>query len=206
MKTKTPNIVLLGLPKGTSIPKLIVRVTTIANAMAADKTMFPSPTPALAQVLSDTTALTSAETAFKAHTGTRTARDDARDVVVVDAHGLHTYVQSLVNANPAQAEAIATAAAMTLKKAGLAHKNALEVKQTISGTVHVIARATKGAKANHWQYTTDGGKTWIDAPPTTKASTTIASLTPGITVQVRHRVLTKTGLGDWSEDVTHVVA
>jgi hypothetical protein len=44
---------------------------------------------------------------------------------------------------------------------------------------------------------TDGGRTWVDLPLTTKASTTIAGLTPGSTVTLRHRVLTKTGMGDW---------
>ena len=206
MKTTTPNIVLLGLPKSNSVPKLIVRVTTVVDTMIANKTMFPSPTPAFAQVQSDLLALTSAETAFKGHLGTRTARDDAKTALVADAHGLHTYVQTLVNANPSQAEAIATNAAMTLRKTGLPHKSDLAVKQTTSGTIQVVAKATKGAAANHWQYSTDGGKTWIDASPTTKATTQIANLTPGITVQVRHRVLTKTGLSDWSQDVSHVVA
>jgi hypothetical protein len=69
----------------------------------------------------------------------------------------------------------------------------------------VIAKATKGAKANEWQYSLDGGKTWIDLPPTTKASTAIQNLTPGTSVSIRQRVLTKAGLSDWGQPFSTLV-
>ena len=205
MKTIGNSIVLLGLPKGTSVPKLIVRVTGIVDTMSVNKTVFPSPTPALVQVTSDLGALTSAETAFKSHLGTHEARETARLAVVADAHALATYVQSLVNANPSQAAHIAASAAMTLKATGTQNKAPLATKQKVSGSVIAVAKATKGAKANAWQYSTDGGKTFIDLPPTTRATTVLPDLPPGTTVQLRHRPLTKAGLGDWSQTVVHVV-
>ena len=76
---------------------------------------------------------------------------------------------------------------------------------TVSGTVNIVAKATKGAKQNQWQYSLDGGKTWIDLPPTTKARTAVASLTPGTTVTVRQRVFTKAGVGDWGQPVSQFV-
>ncbi len=75
-----------------------------------------------------------------------------------------------------------------------------------SGSVKVVAKATKGAKASDWQYSLDGGKTWVALPSTTKASTSVSNLTPGTTVQFRQRVLTKAGASDWSVPVPHVVA
>ena len=92
---------------------------------------------------------------------------------------------------------------MTLKKMPAVSKPPLAVKLTtvLQGTVHLVAKATKST-ANLWQYSADGGKTWIDLPQTTKAVTTLASLTPGVSVTVRQRALTKTGMGDWSQPVT----
>jgi hypothetical protein len=206
MKTIGNSIVLLGLPKGTSVPSLIVRVTGIVDTMTVNKGMFPSPTPALAQVKADIDALTSAETAFKSRLGTRAARDAARAAVVADAHALRNYVQALVDASPSKAETIATNAAMTLKKTGAHSKAPLATHQKVSGSVVVVAKALKGARGSLWQYTTDGGKTWIDASPTTKATATLPDLAPGTIVQVRHRSLTKAGLSDWSPTVVHVVS
>ncbi len=94
---------------------------------------------------------------------------------------------------------------MSLRKAAARHKQDLAVKQTISGAVHVIAKATKGAKAYDWQLSTDGGKTWQSAPSTTKSSTIIAGLVLATIVSFRHRALTTAGAGDWSAIVTAVV-
>jgi hypothetical protein len=197
--------VVLGLPSTKSVAALVMRVQAIIDAMTANAKTFVTPIPSLAQVQKDLDALNAAETAFKNHLGPRATRDDAMKVVVVDAHGLRVYVQQVVNGSPSQAEVIVEAAAMTLKKTGARSKNDLAVKQSASGSVRVIARATKGAKAHDWQYSTDGGKTWLDAPSTTKSSTTITGLTPGATVNYRVRALLKTGATDWSQPVSAVV-
>jgi hypothetical protein len=195
MKTLVPAIlVVLGLPKNQGIAPLIVRVTSIVDAMDANTTTYPSPSPALTLVQGHLATLTGAETALKNRLGTKAARDDARNVVIVDAHQLHTYVQSVVNQNPAQAETIAQRASMTLRKVGAKQKSDLAIKHVISGTVH------------DWQYSTDGGKTWTDAPSTTKSSTTITGLQPGAFVTCRQRVLTVQGRSDWSQPVTAVVS
>jgi len=203
--TKTAITVVLGLPKSTAIAPLIVHVTAIADAMTANKTMFPSPTPALTQVTTDLGTLTSAETAFKNHLGTKAARDAAREVVVSDAHQLLTYVQGIVNSSPSEAETIAVNAGMALKKTGAKSKADLSIRQIASGSVKVVAKATKGAKAHEWQYSTDGGKTWLDASSTTKSSTVVSGLQPGATVSIRKRVVTATGVSDWSQVVSAVV-
>ena len=56
-----------------------------------------------------------------------------------------------------------------------------------------------------WEYSLDGGKTWIAAPATLQAKTTIAGLTPGATVQFRYQPVSKTGEGDWSQIVSFLV-
>jgi hypothetical protein len=52
-------------------------------------------------------------------------------------------------------------------------------------------------RASHdWQYSSDGGKTWISAPSSLQAKTTLSGLTPLTTVMVRQ---------DWDQPVSAVV-
>jgi hypothetical protein len=54
-------------------------------------------------------------------------------------------------------------------------------------------------RASHdWQYSTDGGKTWTAVPTTLQGKTAITGLTPGSSLVVRHRAVTKAGADDWS--------
>jgi len=204
-KTAISTIIVVLALKQSSIPAFVDRVTAILNAMAANKVTFPAPVPSLAQVTSDLAKLSAAQAAFKAHTGSHTDRDDAVKPVVAAMSQLHSYVEALANANPVDAATIAGDAAMTLRKKPVRTKAPLTVKQTVSSVVSVVAKATKGAKANEWQYSLDGGKTWIDVPATSKATTTIHNLTPGVSVMYRQRVLLTTGLTDWSQPISALV-
>ena len=203
--TNASNIVVVLNLQARSITTLLERVNSIATAMGDNKTAYPSPNPSIATVLVHVAALVAAQTALKNHTGSREARDDAKRLVVSDAGQLHGYVQMIVNADPSNAELLAQQAGMSLRKKVVASKPALAVHQTVSGMVHVVAKATKGARVNEWQYSTDGGKTFIDVPPTTKASVTITGLQPGTTVTYRQRPVTKTGRGDWSQPISALV-
>jgi hypothetical protein len=63
-----------------------------------------------------------------------------------------------------------------------------------------------GQRASYeWQYSTDGGKTWIAAPVTIQAKTTVAGLVPAATVLFKYRPVTRTGEGNWSEPVSLIV-
>ena len=205
MSTPIHNEVVLGLPKNHSVAAIIARLVAIADAMDASKTVFPSPTPAIAVVRSDITTLQKAQSALDNRLGTTAVRDAAEAALLTDAHNLHTYVQQQVNANPTQAAVIAKSASMTLRKKGARSKTDLKVSQALPGSVKVVAAATKGAKAHDWQYSTDGGKTWIDAPSTTKSSTVITGLQPGVLVHYRQRAITKDGEGAWSQTVSAIV-
>jgi hypothetical protein len=204
-RSKINTIVIVMKLRQTSVPALLERVTSIVTAMETNKATFPGPTPPLATVKAALAALVSAQTALKNRTGSRADRDDKQKVVVAGAGALHAYVQQVTNVDPTNAEVIATQAAMTLRKQALRAKADLAAKQTVSGVVNLVAKATKGARINEWQYSTDGGKTWIDAPSTTKAKTAIHGLTPGVSVSYRQRVITKDGTGDWSQPISALV-
>jgi hypothetical protein len=197
-------VVAMGITS-KSIPALIVRATGIVNAMSANTTTFKTPSPALSVVTVAIDTLTVAETGFKAHTGTRADRDNAAVALVGLLKQLHAYVQGLASASPADAETIAQDAAMTLRKTPQRHKSDLAVHQTVSGVVQVVAKTIKGAKAHEWQYSTDGGKTWISTPTTTQSKTSIPGLTPGVLVMYRHAPVTKTGPADWSQPISALV-
>jgi hypothetical protein len=198
-------VVVLGIKESTSVPALVETSNTVVNAMTANKATFSTPSPALTTVSAAITALANAQSAYKAHTGTRAARDEAWQALMQLMQQLRGYVQAIASANPAQASTIADDAAMRLRKTPTHHKSDLSVKAIASGSVKVVAKALKGAAANDFEYSTDGGKTWIAVPTSTQASTTITGLQPGTTVTYRHRPITKAGPGDWSQPVTAVV-
>ena len=101
---------------------------------------------------------------------------------------------------------IAQDAGMDLRKVGSRSKPPLYVKPGLtSGVVDVVAKATRGAVANEWQLSHDGGKTWVDLPPTAQASTVVRDLALATTVMFRQRVLTRTGLSDWGDPFTLLV-
>jgi hypothetical protein len=199
-------IVAMGIIPRT-VPALIVRATSVANAMEANKATFINPTPTIAVFLADISALGVAEANTKTRAvGTFSIRDDKRQVVVADMHQLHGYVQQLASATPAQAQIIAENAAMALKKAPATHKSDLAVKQVLSGVVKVVAKSVKGARSHEWQVSTDGGKTWTNTTPSAQATTTISGLQPGVMTMFRQRVIMRTGPSDWSQPISALVS
>jgi hypothetical protein len=200
-----PIIIVLGL-KPANVPALLARSTAIVTAMTANKGTYPTPPLPFATVTADIATLSAAQTALKNRAGTMAARDDARKALVAGIHQLRAYVQQLADANPTQAAVIAENAAMTLRKSTAPHKSDLATKQVISGTVHVIAKAIKGARSYEWQFSTDGGKTWASVAPTTKATTSVPNLTPGVLTTFRHRAVTKGGPSEWGQPVSAMVS
>ncbi len=189
------------------VADFIVRAQSIHDTMGANAKALPSPTPALTTLASHISDLVIKEAATKARTtGAAADRDAAMKIVADDLNSERAYVEQLVNADTANAVTIAEDAGMMLRKVTPRNKPDLATKPgATSGTVRVFAKATKGAKTNFWQYSTDGGKTWIDMLPTTGANTSLDDLTPGTIVSFRQRVITKMGLGDWGQPVSTLV-
>jgi hypothetical protein len=197
--------VVLKLP--TRIADFIVTAQKIHDQMAANTTTLPSPNPTLIILQPQIDSVNTKEALVKARaSGSVADRDAAIKVLAVSLNSERAYVESVCNATPTNALSIAEDAGMTLRTVPVREKPPLAAKAgKVSGTVLLAAKATKGAKANSWQYSADGGKTWIDLPQTTKASTSVANLTPGTTVEFHQRVLTKTGVSDWGQTISHLV-
>jgi hypothetical protein len=202
--TKTPKIH-VALKRPRTVAGLISLAQAIEAAMASASTTFPSPTPTLAQLTSDISTLVTAEAAAKTRAkGAVQTRDAKLAAVVADLKQLVAYVETVANANPVNAAAIINSAGMVVRKQPTSSKNDLNFRKTAaSGSVVAMARVGTRAKESHdWEYSTDGGKTWVSVPSTQQAKTTITGLTPGSTVQVKTRSLSKTGYSAWTDPVS----
>ena len=185
---------------------VIAYAQNVAAAMT-NNAHFPSPTPTLATFQTDIAALSAAEAAVLSRTkGAVEARNAKLLVVVGDLVNLKNYVQTTVaTATPADAESIIQSAGMSVRKATLHDKPALEAKQgSVTGTVNLIAKAAAKSAAYSWQYSTDQ-KTWTSVPQTLRAKAGVSGLTAGTTYYFRVQPLTRTGTEDWSQTVALLV-
>jgi hypothetical protein len=179
---------------------------TIQAAMT-NNSYFPNPNPVLAAFVASLgkydTAATAAKTRAK---GTIPARNAARTDYIAALHSVRGQVQTVADANQENAEAIITSAAMSVKKTPVHKSRTFEARQlTVSGSVELITKAAGPRAAYDWQYSTDGGKTWIDVVSTTKAKTTIPGLPVATNVMFRFRTLTPKGRSDWSQPTSLLV-
>ncbi len=161
------------------------------------------------QFTSDIGDLVTAENAAKMRTkGAVQTRDAKLGVVLADLKQLVAYVETVANADPSNAAAIAMSAGMVIKKQPVTTKNDLDFrKSAVSGSVVVMARVgSRQKEAHEWEYSVDGGKTWLTLPTTTQAKTTITGLTSGTSVQVRHRAVSNTGITAWSDAASSMVS
>ena len=199
------TIVVLGISH-LSVHDLIGKTSAIIAAMTGNKS-FPSPSPTLATVTSDSTALVSAQSvALTKAKGAAAERNAKRAIVVGDLKLLAAYVQGVADSDPANAISIIESAGMSvMKPKQITPKQDLALKHgAVSGVVMVFAKAQGPRSSYEWQWSTDG-KTWTTLPTTIQANTSITGLTPGTTIYVRHAVLTKTGVGDFGQVVSMMV-
>jgi hypothetical protein len=207
MSKSKPLHTLATLSLPASVALLIELARTLLQAQITNKVIFTSPIPSTAQLKTDIDSLDAAQSAAKTRgAGLCAIRDEKRKVVVSDLHQLVAYVQQTANLNPEQAASIIESAGMTVRKHGTHAKSDLAVKPATAGAAHLVAKAIKGARAHEWQYSADGGKTWVSAPVSAQAKTTIGNLPTATLVYFRHRSVTKAGPGDWSSSVSVLIA
>jgi hypothetical protein len=204
MSTQKPHHVSAVLDVRLTDAALIGLATHIVTEMTGNL-YFKTPTPALATVSADNAAYAKAQTAALMKTKSTIAdRNAKKAVVVTDLRMLKAYVQSIANADPTNATTIIQSAGMNLRKPSSYVKQDLAAKPgTVSGAVTLMAKSA-GRASYDWQSSTDG-KTWTSLPSTLQAKTSIQNLTPGTTIYVRNRSVTKTGVGDWGQTISVLV-
>ncbi len=194
--------VVLSAPRRPA--ELVIFAQVVHDKMAENVGWFPTPDPSLAtlQSLIDDVKQKAADVR-SVGVGGVTRRDAAQKTLLTALNSERAYVEKVAIANPASAAVIAQAAHMNLRKAGSVSPPVLLVEHgDLSGSLRMRAGGISGATVYAWQYSLDGGLTWIDMPKTTRASTRLGNLAPKTTVHVRFRALMrKTGYTDWSVPV-----
>ena len=196
------------LKMSRKVKTLITFAESVATAMAANVSIFPSPHPPLATFLADIAALNTAETAVVARSkGAADVRNAKMALVRADLESLKTYVQNIVDAaNPASGEGIIGNAGMAIRKVTLHDKPDLGVRQgTVSGSVVLSAKSAGKKAAYNWRYSLDQ-KAWTSLPQTLVAKTGVSGLTVATTYYFQCETqTTKGGEGTWGQVVSFLV-
>jgi len=198
------SLALLKLPR--SVPPLISVAKAIVRSMTGNAS-FPNPQPTLAAVAQAIADLEVAESVAQMRTrGAVARRDDRRRELVVVLEQLRGHVQAVADANLENAAALIESAGLAVRKAASRAPRVFAARPGIvSGQVKLVtARVAKRASYD-WEYSTDGGKTWLALPSTLQTTTTVSGLQPGSTAYFRHRALIRTGEGDWSQPISTLV-
>jgi len=198
------TLVALLLPRST--PAALTVARAIVQSMTGNAS-FPAPVPTLAAVSFAITDLDAAQAAVLTRTrGTVEARNDRRVELAILLSALKGYVQSVADADRENAAALIQSSGMHASAAAPPRQRGFAAMPgLVSGTVKLEAIAAAKRAAYEWEYSLDGGKTWLVAPVTLKARTSISGLTPGASVCFRYRAVTKAGQGDWSQPVSIIV-
>lgn len=186
------------------LPKVVAQIITFAQGVVTAMTnnpKFPSPSPALSLVTAAIAALGIAESAALTRAkGTATTRNDKKAALVALLQSLRTYVQNVADADAENSANIIQSAGFAVKKPAVHKPRTFEVVQgAVSGTAKVVCPTAAHRASYDWEYSIDGGKTWVVLPSTLQAKTSIAGLAQGTTVMVRFRAVTKAGVADWSQ-------
>ena len=186
------------------IPELLLYGTNVVQKLTGNP-HFPTPTPTVAALAAAVSDLHDAETAALSRAkGAATVRNDKRTVLLGLLQQYRGYVQGVADATPENAAAIIESAGFAVRRNAPHGKRAFAATQgALSGEARITAVTAGSRAAYDWQYSGDGGKTWIEVPSTTQGKTTISGLPAGTTVQFRYRTVTpKGGQGDWSAAVS----
>jgi hypothetical protein len=193
---------------------LLGQIWAIYTAMNANHAQFPSPVVALATFLSLYQAAVVAQQLVQTKApGAVAARGPSIAALLIAAESLRGYVETLcATLTLEQATALAAAAGMKIAGSPARNKPALQANRgSLSGNVVLIANALllagkgKGRRLFNWQYSADGGKTWVAVPSTTDADTSISGLTPLTAYLFRVSVGMGKTEGAWSQAVSLIV-
>jgi hypothetical protein len=199
-----PAIAILKLP--AKVPLLLQYGQGIVKGMTGNPS-FPNPTPTLAKVTSALDALSVAETAALARTkGAVLVRSAARVALVTLLKQLLGSIQVTADGDVENSAAIIASAGVAVRKTAVRPARGFHATTgPVTGSAKLVVPAAGKRASYDWELSTDGGKTWVAAPSTLGARTTITGLPAGTTVQFRVRALTKAGEGDWSQPTALLV-
>jgi hypothetical protein len=189
-----------------NVPALVVYAEGIVKSMTGNPA-FPNPAPALAQVTSAITALSTAEATTLTRARPAVAKRDAARVTL---HGLLVelkgYVQAAADVDLENSASIILGAGMSVRKTPARPPRVFDATPgPVAGSVKLVTTTAARRASYEWEYSADGGKTWVAAPPSLQSKTTVTGLPSATMMQFRVRAVTKAGAGDWTDPVSLVV-
>ena len=197
------TLVALKLPRGVSA--LITYALGLVTALTGNA-HFATPSPALTDLTTAIGELQTAQANLSRNKGAIAARNDKKEALVKLLQELRGYIQKTADADPENGAAIVQSSGLPARKTVVHKARVFDARPgAISGSVEVLAPVAARRASYEWQFSTDGGKTWIESAPSMRARTTISGLAVASMVQLRYRSVTKAGPSDWSQPVTIVV-
>jgi len=195
------SIASLKLPK--TVPALIAYTQGVVTGIT-NNPHFPSPVPTPATLSQANGELQTSETAALTRAkGAVALRNERRTTVISLLQQLRGYVQVTADANPENGASIIESAGLVIKKTPNRAPRTFSARPgTVSGEVKVFAPSAGHRSSFEWEYSIDGGTTWLAMPPTIQAKTSITGLKPGSSVMFKYRSVTRTGASDWSQPIT----
>jgi hypothetical protein len=198
-------------------PALLGCAQAMYNGMEGDPATYVAPPPPLPALL------VLIQNAFKAQQavamgtkGAAATRDVERNLLFTGMENERMYIQTLADANPARAVALIQNVGLRVAGTPLYAKALLTLRLgKLSGSVVcdanvglletlTVVKPTRSRYYN-WQYTVDGGLTFITPTPTPTGKITLHGLTPLTMVGVRVNLHDAAGPGPWSQLVTILV-
>ena len=189
----------------TTIPELITFLRGIIFKVTGNPYVtspYPLGITTLVNLNTNVNILESAQTAVQTRvTGSKAARDAARDVCKKDFRSIRGMVQQLADNNTSATitdTLIIESAGFGVKVAGGTKPRVFSAKNTpVSGTIKIVAASIPRSKGSHlWYLTTDtvGFTGKVILPPTTKTATTVVGLVPVTKYALFHTAIVPSGV------------
>lgn len=197
------------------VDKLVDLAIAIVAAMKKAQSTYSAPNPPLSVLESQIEDVVSLKPLVRNKTpGASATLRKKRLVLLGSLESERLYVQTLADAAPSQEDAMAIIqnAALKVGEAPVYARGALEIKQgQLSGSVDLAAHyrllvdKPKGRRNFIWEYSTNGGQTWIRSATTPLANHTIANLPPLTVCEFRVALHDRNGQSAWSPVVSFIV-
>jgi hypothetical protein len=194
----------LSLP--TTVLALIAYAQGIVKALTGNASL-PNPIPTVAALTAAIDDLAAAQTAALTRIkGAVTTRNERRAALLGLLRQLRGNVQAAADANPDSGGTIIESAGIALKKPQTRPARVFAAAPSgLSGSVKLVAPSAAARSSYEWEYSTDGGATWVTAPPSLQAKTVVPGMKTGTVVQFRYRSVVKGGAANWSPPVSLLV-
>lgn len=196
--------------KGDRVSVMLLRGTIVHDAFEAHAVELPNPPVPLPTLKAQIGDLEAAQLLVATRVPNNTAsRTAACNTLRSTLELYRAYLQNVADSSADPATVIENGG-MKVAKPKPSWKPLLDARMDAYGAVVLRANAGllhKGESSRffNWQYTLDGGATWITVPPTTHAQTSITGLPSMTTCGFRVSVTAGGGQSEWSQPVSLLV-